>query len=94
MVTKMDLEYAHRRLMAALDGIAAGKKHHDAVSVPGDDRPANIFEALKDAGEQLKERFHAHELAKVDAAFKARGLVRTSDRKDEVATALLAAMMV
>ena len=82
------------QLMAALDGIAAGKGHKDVVTVPGYGQSAKIFEALTDAGDHLKERFHADELALVDAAFKKRGLARTSDQKNEVATALLAVMIV
>ena len=75
--------------MAALEGLAAGKKVSDSIRVRPYGRSAKIIEALKDAAQHLNESFHAEHLEIVDAAFRKLGLVRTSDKKNEVANAIL-----
>ena len=84
----MDKEQAHNALMAALRGIAAGKGHTEMISVYG--ASVKIFDGLNNAVKYLPEHFHADDdMDTVDKAFKQCGLVRTSDRKDEVARTLL-----
>ena len=83
----MDIEQAHNTLMAALRGIAAGKGHAEAVSTYG--ASVRIFDALNNAMRYLPESFHADDMNTVDEAFKKLRLVRTSDRKDEIARTLL-----
>jgi hypothetical protein len=85
----MDKEQAHNALMAALRGIAAGKGHTETVPMMYGES-IKIFHALKNAVRYLPEPFHADDLDTVDEAFKRCGVERTSDRKDEVAQALLA----
>jgi hypothetical protein len=84
----MNLEKTHNAFMIALRGIAAGKGHTESVSTDGPF--VKIFGALNNAAMYLPEPFHADDLDIVDKAFKRCGLVRKSDRKDEVAIALLA----
>lgn len=88
----MDLEYAYRRLMTALAGIAAGKGLSDVVRVPGVGQSTKIFEALNDAVKYLDGPFHADHLDIVDQAFKKLGLVRQSDQISKVANAILKAL--
>jgi hypothetical protein len=90
-MTDIDLEDTNKRLMAALRGIAEGKRLSDSVPVQPYGRTTKIFEALKDAGEHLKEPFHADHLEIVDQAFEKLGLVRGSGQKNEVAKAILEA---
>jgi hypothetical protein len=89
----MDLEYASKRLMAALEGIAAGKTHEEFVAVRGYGQSSKIFDALNDAAKHLNEPFHADDLDTVDQAFTKLGLVRTSDRKNDAANAVLKALI-
>lgn len=89
----MDFDFANKRLMAALGGIAAGKELKDFVVVPGWGQGRNIFEALNDAVKHLDERFHADEIDTVDRAFEKLELVRTSDRKNVAAKAILEALV-
>ncbi len=85
----MDIEHIHWALMAALHGIAAGKGLRDAIPTYG--ASVKIYDALNDAIEYLHEPFHADvEWGVIDQAFKRVGLEHTSDRKDEIAQALLA----
>jgi hypothetical protein len=83
----MNLEHANKRLMAALGGIAAGKKHKDFVDVEYG-QPSRIFNALNDAA-HLQEDFHAEEFDTVDRALKKLNLACSSARKNEVAKAIL-----
>jgi hypothetical protein len=89
----MDLEYANKRLMAALVGIAAGKTHEHFVTVPGFGQSSKIFDALNDAAKYLDEEFQLEELTVVDRAMRKLKLVRPSTRKDEVAKAILNALI-
>jgi hypothetical protein len=89
----MDLEYTNRRLMAALGGIAAGKAHEEFVAVPGYGESSKIFDALNNAAKYFNEPFHADDLDIVDRAFKKLGLVRTSDRTNDAANAILKALI-
>jgi hypothetical protein len=91
-MTDINLEHTHKRLMAALHGIADGKGLSDSVPVAYG-QTTKIFEALKDAGKHLSEPFHEDDLEIVDRAFKKLGLVRTSDQKNDVANALLKALI-
>ena len=89
----MDLEHTHARLMAALKGIAEGRGLSDSVPVPPSYRQSTkILNALIDAAKHLKEPFHADDLDAVDRAFTQLGLVRTNDRKNDVANAILNAL--
>jgi hypothetical protein len=85
----VDLEHVNKALMAALNGIAAGKDHTQSVSVQPFGVTSKISDALDNAVRHLQEPFHAEDIDRVDQAFKRLGLVRSSDRKDEVARALL-----
>jgi hypothetical protein len=87
--TGMDSEYTHARLMAALKGLADGKTPSDAVQVPPYGQSTKIGNALNDAAKHLNEPFHADDLDTVDKTFKKLGLTRTSDRKNDVANAIL-----
>lgn len=89
----MDLEHTHARLMAALKGIAAEKAIGDTVPVPPYGTSTTIFTALNDAAKHLAEAFVADDLDLVDEAFAKLGLARTSDRKNEVALAILTALV-
>jgi len=83
----MDLERTHNSLMTALGGIAAGMDHTGSVRTYG--ASVKIFGALNNAAMYLPEPFHADDLDIVDKAFDRLVLKRTSDRKNEVALALL-----
>jgi len=85
----MDLEHANKALMTALVGIGAGKDHTGTVEVQPLGKSSTIFGALNNAVAHLHETFHADHLDIVDQAFAKLGLKRSSDRKDEVARALL-----
>ena len=92
-MTEVDLEDTNKRLMAAFCGIAEGKGLSDSVPVQPYGRSTKIFEALKDAERHLREPFSADHLEIVDQAFNKLGLVRGSDQKNEVAKAILEALM-
>jgi len=90
----------HRqRLTAALLGIVHGvgatdaEGHPTLVPVLHSVRKAAIFEALADAAVHLGESFTSQELEIADRACAHVGIVRSSDRKDEVARAILHALM-
>jgi hypothetical protein len=87
----MDLEYAYKRLIAALHGVAAGKGILDVVEVPSYGQQAHISFALADAG-SLEETFHADHLSVVDEAFSKLGRTRPSNRIDVCAEALQEAL--
>jgi hypothetical protein len=87
----MDPEYAHKRLIAALHGIAAGKEILDVVEVRPFGQQAHIGLALADA-RSLEGTFHADHLSVVDAAFSRLGRTRPSNRIDECAEALQEAL--
>jgi hypothetical protein len=87
----MDLEYAHKRLIAALHGVAAGKGTLDVVEVRPFGRQAHIGLALADAG-LLEGTFHADHLSVVDEAFSKLGRTRPSNRIDVCAEALQEAL--
>jgi hypothetical protein len=89
----MDLEHTHARLMAALKGIADGKGLSDTVTVPPLGTTTKIFNALNDAVKHLDEAFAADDLDLVDVALKRLNLTRTSDKKNEVARAILTALI-
>ena len=82
----MDPDYLHRRLLAAITGIADGKGLEDYVPV---DRPTHVVGALIDAISYLPDHFHADDLAVVDCAFERLSLARPSDWKADVAAVLL-----
>jgi hypothetical protein len=84
----MNKEHFHNDFIVALRGIAAGKDHTESISTFG--ASVKIFDALNNAVKHLPEPLHADDIEIVDEAFKRRGLVRTTDRKDEIARALLA----
>ena len=89
----MDLDYANKRLMAALGGIADGKGLSEMVPVPtAFGQYTRIIDALNDAKCPLNEELHADELDVVDRAFKRLNLVRSSNRKNEVAYSILEAL--
>jgi hypothetical protein len=85
----MDLVYTHARLMAALKGLAEGKKLADSVHVQPFGKSTKIIAALNDGAQHLNEAFLADHLEIVDEAFKKLGLARTSAQKNEVAAAIL-----
>jgi hypothetical protein len=87
----MDPDYLHRRLLAAITGIADGKGLEDYVPVPGPevDRPTHVVGALIDAISYLPDHFHADDLAVVDCTFERLSLARPSDWKADVAAVLL-----
>jgi hypothetical protein len=89
----MDHDYTHARLMAALKGIAAGKVVCDTVPVPPYGTSTKIFAALNDAAKHLDETFAADHLALVDQALTKLGLARTNDKKNEIALAILTALV-
>jgi len=78
--------------MAALKGIAEGRGLSDSVPVPPYGQSTKILNALIDAAKHLNEPFHADDLDAVDRAFTQLGLVRTNDRKNDVANAILNAL--
>jgi hypothetical protein len=82
-------EQAHRELITALRGIANGKGLADSVPTYG--ASVKIGNALENAAIYLKEDFHPDgDMGTVDAALQKLGLVRTSNRKDDIAQTLLA----
>src|SRR3954447_14376516 len=87
----MDLDYTHRRLMAAIKGIADGEHVENYVPVGGPEigKKTGIESALNDAITYLDENFHEDELPEVDRAYKALNLQRASIRKRDVAADLL-----
>jgi hypothetical protein len=87
----MDLEYAYKRLIAALHGVAAGKGIFDVVKVPSFGQQAHMALALADA-ELLEGTFPADHLSVVDGAFSKLGQTRPSDRIDMGAGALQEAL--
>ena len=92
MSESANLDYAHNRLMAALGGLRVGKTRDDTVAVRPFGRETTIFAALNDAA-ILKEPFHAEQMETVNQALQAVGITCASDQKNEVATALLAALI-
>jgi hypothetical protein len=92
-MTSIDLDHTHKRLMAALRGIAEGKGLSDTVPVQPFGQSTKIVEALNHAVEHLKEPFHADDLGIVDQAMTKLGLARTSDQKDEIARMILKALI-
>jgi hypothetical protein len=71
-------------------GIARGEEF---VAVPGYGESSKIFDALNNAAKYFNEPFHANDLDIVDRAFKKLGLVRTSDRRNDAANAILKALI-
>jgi FixJ family two-component response regulator len=87
------LGQAVKRLMAALKGIAEGKNiKKDFVPVPGYGKTSRILEALDHAAKYLDKPFHVEELDIVDRALKTLKLVRTSDRKNDIAKQILTSL--
>ena len=90
----MDLDYTHTRLIASLEGIAAGKGVEDTVLVPPYGKSTKIFTALNDAAKQLDETFAADHLPLVDQALFETWTSRArSSKKNEVALTILTALV-
>jgi hypothetical protein len=89
----MDRTRTHARLMAALIGLAAGKHIGDTVTTQPLGTTTKIFTALSDAAKGLDETFDDDDLALVDRAFKRLGLQRNGNKKNEVALAVLNALV-
>lgn len=89
---KVNLEYDHKLLIAALQGIAAGKGPRDWQAIDNDyGRKTEIMEAHY-RGTHLHESFGDDALELVDKAFAKLGVTRPSNRKDECAFALIKTM--
>jgi hypothetical protein len=85
-------DFAHANLLAALEGIAGGKKIDQHVTTRSFGKKVRIFEALNE-GIKLEGTFHADDLHVVDAAFEKFGRKRPSDKISEVARAMLTGLV-
>jgi hypothetical protein len=92
----MDINFARRRLMAALAAIPAGKNLSDFVSVPGTcGETAVLLHAFNDAVAYLgDEYFDPDGLALAQRAMDALNVQCFSARKGPIAKAILDAFMV
>ena len=91
----MDVNFARRRLIAALAAIPAGKNLSDLVSVPGNRRETTVLlHAFNDAVAYLgDEYFDPDGLALAQRAMDALNVQRFSTRKGPIAKAILDAFM-
>jgi hypothetical protein len=92
-MTSVDFDHAHNRLISSLRGIAKGRRLSDCVVVPPFGQTTIIINALNDAVKWLDEEFHEDDLALVDQALHQCGVVRRSNKKNEVAKAMLEALV-
>jgi len=91
-MTTVNLEYSHRLLITALQGLAAGKGPRDWQTIDNDyGRKTEIITALC-RGTRLPGSFSDDALDLVDKAFAEIGVTRPRNRKDECALALIKAL--
>ena len=93
LLAGVNLEQVHAELMAALEGIAAGKGHRDLVEVPRVG-PTKILYAVQRAVQFLYEPCEPNDIDIVDRAYAKLGKIRQSSRKNEVALEILEALIV
>jgi hypothetical protein len=92
-------DHYRQRLIAALLGIVHGvgatdaEGHPTLVPVLNSVRKTSIFGALGDAALHLDEAFSTQELEIANRACANVGILRTSDRKNQVAKAILEALV-
>jgi hypothetical protein len=78
LLAGVNFEQVHAELMAALDGIAAGKGHYDFVEVPQTGTAIKIFDAVQRAVQFLYEPFDPNDIHVVDRAYAKLGKIRQS----------------
>jgi hypothetical protein len=94
LLADINFEQVHAELMAALDGIAAGKKHCDFVEVPQAGTKIKILHAVQRGVQFLYESFEPNDIDVADRAYAKLGKTRQSIGQNEVALEILAALIV
>ena len=87
LLADINFEQVHAGLMAALDGIAAGKGHFDFVEVPQVGTTTKIFDAVQRAVQFLYEPFEPNDIDVVERAYAKLGKTRQSIQQNEIALA-------